>query len=358
MNGCLNLCTVISSPGQPNRAQNSYDKMLLFATIFVTLAVASFASSQLAVVRQDLNLTGFIEKVDLSNGMVVNQSAQEFVFSWPHAEMTSDSNTADIYVVTFPEEYPGPVLYHMDHNLNMIYSWVNTPFTFFDLQYSPEQSAMYGILVTTTYGRVLSNFTLDQANDEITTSELYTLPYMWYVNASSFDPENSRYFALINNFPGFENSTLDQQLVVADFSKDASQVPPQVGLFPIASQNMLVQFVTYSQSLRTLFCAGTTSAGTADVAIMDQESGTVTKRIFSKAATAVGPLMFVPNGAGQNELTVYIQTTTQPAPVWELWALSLQRDGANQAAAVESTRLVSTYTGSDYKFFVNAAVTK
>ena len=331
---------------------------MYFAFILLGLSVFSSSTAQLVVVRQDSNSTGFIEKVDTSSGVVVKEADQQFVFDWPLVEMTSDSNTNDVYVVTYPEGYPGPVLYHLDHNLNMIYSWVNTPYSFFDLQYSPEQSAMYGILVTTTYGRVLSNFTLDQANDEITASELYTLPYMWYVNASSFDPENSRYFALINNFPGFENSTLDQQLVVADFSKDASQVPPQVGLFPIASQNMLVQFVTYSQSLRTLFCAGTTSAGTADVAIMDQESGTVTKRIFSKAATAVGPLMFVPNGAGQNELTVYIQTTTQPAPVWELWALSLQRDGANQAAAVESTRLVSTYTGSDYKFFVNAAVTK
>ena len=315
---------------------------------FVSSCHAGRAANNLVVIRQDSTAKGFIEKVDSSNGLLLKQASTNFVFDWPLVEMTSDSNTEEIYVVTYPEGYPGPVLYHLDHNLNLIYSWVNTAYSFFDLQYSPAQSAMYGILVTTSYGRALSNFTLDQQKDTITTSELYTLPYMWYVNASSFDIENSRYFALINNFPGFENSTLDQQLIVADFSKDASIVAPAVGLFPIKSAGMLVQFVSYSHSLKTLFCAGT-SGGEAHVAVMDDRSGVVTKRIFSKKATAVGPLMYVPNSR-DNQLLVYVQTAVQPA-VWELWSLTLQ-------GQVVSPVLVNTYEGDNYTFFAGATITK
>jgi hypothetical protein len=323
-------------------------------------ATAERSATQLVVIRQDNTSTGFIENVDVTTGIVTKQSKEKFVFDWPLVEMTSDANTEDVYVVTYPEGYPGPVLYHLDHNLNLIYSWVNTAYSFFDLQYSPQQSAMYGILVTTSYGRALSNFTLDQQGDLITASELYTLPYMWYVNASSFDAENSRYFALINNFPGFENSTLDQQLIVADFSKDAKEVAPQVGLFPIASQDMLVQFVTYSHSLRTLFCAGTSRRG-AEVAVMDQESGRVTRRIFSKAATAVGPLMYVPSsahGSKQDQLTVYVQTAVQPEPIWELWALTLQKGTDGSLSQEITSTLINTYRGGDFQFFAGAATTK
>lgn len=325
----------------------------------VVTATVGRSANELVVIRQDNTSTGFIERVDVSTGLVTKQAKDKFVFDWPLVEMTADSNTEEVYVITYPEGYPGPVLYHLDHNLNLIYSWVNTPYSFFDLQYSPKQSAMYGILVTTSYGRALSNFTLDQQGDVITPKELYTLPYMWYVNASSFDAENSRYFALINNFPGFENSTLDQQLIVADFSKNAAEVAPQVGLYPIASQGMLVQFVTYSHSLRTLFCAGTSRQG-AEVAVIDQESGRVTRRIFSKAATAVGPLMYVPaaDKLGHDQLTVYVQTAVQPVPVWELWSLALQRGAEGGLSFEVKPTLINTYTGGDYQFFAGATVTK
>ena len=309
------------------------------------------SGNNLVVTRQDSNNTGHVQLVDVASGSVLTVAEPTFTFSFPHVEMTSDSNTGEVYVVTFPVDAPGPVLYQLDKDLNVIYAWKNVPYSFFDLQFSPKQDTLYGILVTTTYGRVISNFTLDQAADTVTASQLYTLPYMWYVNASSFDPANSRYFALINNFPGFDNSTLDQQLIVADFSQDAAVVAPEVGLFPIQSQGMLVQFVTYSHSLKTLFCAGMKN-GHAEVAILDQLTGTVTKRICQKAATAVGPLMFVPNGAGKNQLTVYVQTAVQPEPVWELWSLTLTHDVSQSVAS----NLVDTYHGDDYKYFAGAAV--
>lgn len=326
----------------------------MFGALFSSVALlgllntsqAGRAANNLVVTRQDASAKGFIEKYDSSTGLLLKTASSSFVFDWPLVEMTHDSNTEEVYVVTYPEAYPGPVLYHLDHNLNLIYAWENTPYSFFDLQYSPAQAAMYGILVTSSYGRALSNFTLDQAKDSITTQELYTLPYMWYVNASSFDAENSRYFALINNFPGFENSTLDQQLIVADFSKDVSVAAPAVGLFPIKSGGMLVQFVTYAHSLKTLFCAGM-KGSEAHVSVIDERTGTVTKSVYSKKATAVGPLMYVPNAA-DNQLTVYVQTSVQPA-VWELW--SIKTTGAGAA-------LVNTYEGDNFTFFAGATVTK
>lgn len=326
----------------------------LFFVLAVSTAVvsASNLANNLVVTRQDSSNAGQIQRVDVSTGSVLEVADPSFVFSFPHVEMTSDSNTGDVYVITFPVDAPGPVLFQLNHDLNVTYTWKNVPYSFFDLQYSPNQKTLYGIKVTTTYGRVLSNFTTNQAADSVTATELYTLPYMWYVNASSFDPANSRYFALINNFPGFENSTLDQQLIVADFSQNIATTQPVVGLFPIDSQNMLVQFVTYSHSLKTLFCAGMTKSGAkqAEVAIMDQTTGTVTKRIFTKPATAVGPLMYVPNGPGRNQLTVYIQTATQPVPVWELWSLTVHGDASTESS------LIATYTGNEFKFFAGAAV--
>lgn len=265
--------------------------------------------------------------------------------------MTSDANTGNVYVVTFPVDAPGPVLYQLDHDLNVTYTWKNVDYSFFDLQYSPLQKTLYGIKVTTTYGRVLSNFVVDQATDSVTATELYTLPYMWYVNASSFDPTNNRYFALINNFPGFDNSTMDQQLIVADFSQGTANLEPSVGLMPIDSQGMLVYFVTYAHGIKTLFCAGM-SKGHAEVAILDQTTGAVTKVVFSKLAFSVGPLMYVPNRLGKSMLTVYVQTAIGAAPHWELWSLTPAEDKSQTV----SSRLVYTYIGNYYEKFAGAAV--
>eukprot|EP00388_Colpodella_angusta_P041362 GDKK01053027.1.p1 GENE.GDKK01053027.1~~GDKK01053027.1.p1 ORF type:complete len:344 (-),score=63.21 GDKK01053027.1:179-1177(-) len=330
--------------------------MIALLSTFVVLGLAASVSARrignnLAVTRQDVNGKGVVQKYDITSGMPLGEDGPSFTFTFPHVEMTSDSNTGNIYVVTFPVDAPGPVLFQLDRDLSTNYTWNNVPYSFFDLQFSPAQDTLYGIKVTTTYGRVLSNFVVDQASDSVTATELYTLPYMWYVNASSFDPANNRYFALINNFPGFENSTLDQQLIVADFSGGAANLNPSVGLFPISSGDMLVQFVTYAHSLKTLFCAGFAHRQ-AQVAIMDQTNGAVTKVVFSVDAVAVGPLMYIPNKFGKSELTVYVQTARGAAPVWQWWALTPAEDGSGAVSA----RLIDTYTGNYYTYFDGAAV--
>lgn len=326
--------------------------MALLLLLSAGLCGLSTAVSNLVVVRQDKTATGYVEKYEIVNGTKVATSAVNFVFDWPLVEMTHDANTDNTYIVTYPEGYPGPVLYQLDSELNLIYAWEKTPYSFFDLQYSPVQSAMYGILVTTTYGRVLSNFTLDQANDLIIASELYTLPYMWYVNASTFDAANSRYFALINNFPGFENSTLDQQLIVADFSQDAKVVAPNVGLFPISSYDLLVQFVAYAPTMKALACAGMNSQG-AQVAYLDETTGKIGRSLFQTNAVAVGPLVSVPtvyiDGTPTDKLLVYVKTANTPVPQWDLWSITLTPQGSSSEFIT-----VETYRGHNFEFFAAA----
>lgn len=326
----------------------------LLSTLVVLGLVASVSArkygNNIVVTHQDVDLKGTVQRYDIIRGGPIGNMGPSFTFTFPHVEMTSDSNTGDIYVVTFPVDAPGPVLYQLDEDLNTTYTWKNVPYSFFDLQFSPEQKTLYGIKVTTTYGRVLSNFVVDQATDSVTATELYTLPYMWYVNASSFDPANNRYFALINNFPGFENSTSDQQLVVADFSGGAANTNPSVGLFPIVSGDLLVHFVTYAHGVQTLFCAGRNDGSRkVEVGILSQTDGSVEKIVYAVDGYAVGPLMYVPNGEF-GELMLYVQTQPGAAPTWQLWALRLGADKTVKA------RLVNTYTGNYYTYFDGIAV--
>ena len=170
--------------------------MIAFLSTLVILGLAASVSARrvgnnLVVTHQDVDLKGLVQKYDITSGMPVSKNGPSFTFSFPHVEMTSDSNTGNIYVVTFPTDAPGPVLFQLDRDLNTTYTWKNVPYSFFDLQFSPAQDTLYGIKVTTTYGRVLSNFVVDQATDSVTATELYTMPYMWYVNIKELVVEYS-----------------------------------------------------------------------------------------------------------------------------------------------------------------------
>jgi hypothetical protein len=336
---------------------------------FASLVKCDEPLKNLVVIRQDTNRVGFFDKISMPSGNVTKEANTKFAFDWPLVEMTSDSNTGEIYTVTYPDGYPGPVLYRMDSDLNLLYSWEHTDYSFFDLQYSPRQDAMYGILVTSSYGRALSNFTLDQENDSITTSELYTLPYMWYVNASTFDADNSRYFALINNFPGFDNSTLDQQLIVADFSQDAATTAPKVDLLPVHTRsslyNYLAVFLSYSSATKTLYSAGLTG-NVAQLVIMGQQTGLVDAVLFSyPGATYVGPLMVVTAASTSSSSTdtdtvsLYVQKTFSPEPEWEQWLLTITypttAQGQGQGSAPKVTaEVIQRFQGNDYAFFSGA----
>lgn len=275
------------------------------------------------IVQQNEATTATVEMRDLLNsGALRFNSSTTFSFRWPLVEMTTNLRNGDIYVISFTSENPGGVLYLFDRKLSLVHAWTKPPFSFFDLQFSESQAALYGILVTTTYGRVLSNFTVSQANDAITATELFTLPYMWYVNASSFDQSTNRYFALINNFPGFENSTLDQQVVVADFSVDISISPPAVTVQPLGGDGTIVQFVSYSAKLKTLFSLGLTKDLRPSFGRINLSDGVVTELVGDSTGLGVGvgtgPL-FVDDKNENVYFFIQAATPLPAVPLWQLW---------------------------------------
>jgi hypothetical protein len=149
----------------------------------VLLASVAMASSAVVVVRQDDSRQGFLEMVCGKSGEVVTNSSLTFPFTWPYVQMSTDAASGLTYLAAFPDGYSYPVLYRLDRDLNVEYAWENNKFTFWDMQYSPTQSTLYGILVTEDfnggmYGRTLSNYTASVVTGEITAVELYTLPYM------------------------------------------------------------------------------------------------------------------------------------------------------------------------------------
>ncbi len=242
------------------------------------ISLGSFAASysNLVAVQQDAAGKGTIETILPSTGEITSKSDISFTFSWPHVQMTAKSDTRDVYIVTFPTDVTGPVLYLLDQKLSLIHSWTATPFSFFDLQYSAIQKTLYGIYVSSTYGRVLTNYTANTNSNEVVGQQLFVLPYMWYVNASSFHTSTCTYFALINNFPGQSNSTSEQQLIVADFSKDISVSEPHVNVFKIQNSSALLQFIAYSAVASKLFYAGIKVYGSViEVGTMDIKTGQV-----------------------------------------------------------------------------------
>ena len=155
---------------------------LWITTIALALSLIS-GSSNIVVVRQEQSRQGFIELVNSSNGEPTLKSGLNFTFAWPYVQMTADTNTDTAYLTAFPDGNSYPVLYKLNSNLELTYSWTHATFTWWDLQYSPLQDTLYGILVTPDanggmYGRTLSNYSFNEQTDIITASKLYELPYM------------------------------------------------------------------------------------------------------------------------------------------------------------------------------------
>jgi hypothetical protein len=159
---------------------------------------------------------GIVQLYDVVTGQFLRQSPLNWQFDWPYVQMTTDTDTQETYIVTYPYAASGPVLYQFDHELNVLNEWNTTTYSFFDLQYSTNAQTLYGIKVTGTYQRTLTNFILE--SNFLTETELYNLPENWYVNASSYDSAADHYFAILNHFSGMPDSTNQQQLLMTDFS--------------------------------------------------------------------------------------------------------------------------------------------
>lgn len=324
--------------------------MLSALTLSLILGVSNADSSNIVVVRQDYSRRGFVEMVDSATGKTV-ESGIDFVFSWPYVQITTDSSSGLTFLTAFPDGCQYPVLYKLSRDLNVIYTWDKAQLTWWDLQYSPLQSTLYGILVTADayggmYGRTLSNYTFDEITGAVTPVQLYTLPYMWYVNASSFDTGKNDYFALINMFPGKPGSTLDQQLVVANFDKDVVYSPPSVALIPISSDDVMLQFIAYSKRQGLLFFAGPSKSGVkkVTVGVLCQEHGKIHAVLYEGyEVEAVGPLVADDDHA---QLLLYVKTLSSPYE-WKLLSFAYSADYSNGATMTE----VNTFSGDMYRSF-------
>jgi len=305
------------------------------------------------VVRQEQSRQGFIELVDSNSGETKLKSSLNFTFGWPYVQMSSDSNSGVSYLTAFPDGNSYPVLHKLNKNLDVVYSWLHGTFTWWDLQYAPVQDTLYGILVTQDlnggmYGRTLSNYTFNEKTDDISAVKLYELPYMWYVNASSFDVVKGTYFALINNFPGKVNSTLDQQIITADFSKDVKVSSPAVALVPITSGDIMMQFVAYSNRRETLYFAGPAKAtpNMVYVGIICPAHGTVKAVLYeAKDVVSVGPLTVDDDN---NQLLLYVKVASSTVNQWKL--LSIPYHGT-------SVTIIKEYEGDSYRSYAAATHT-
>ncbi len=315
--------------------------LVALAMICLTAVNGNFVT-----MRQDSSRNGYFDLIDSVTGEVLRHSSEApIIFGWPYCEMTSDQAGQRVFATIFPDNSNNSVLYQLDSSLNFEHIYPNTDYWFFDLQYSPKQQTLYGIKVTSTYGRVISNFALPAVDtDPLVATELITMPYMWYVNASTFDDENSRYFSLLNYFPGHPESVLDQKLVVA--SMDYTRVPTDYAILDMASASSkhgIVQFITFSKRTQQLYFASVTQdLSTVYVGILSQKTAEIKLILARFSAFSVGPLTVDDH---EGILTVFIKP--EQGAAWTLYEVKLDR--------VSPTRAVKTYNHDMFTVFDGVA---
>ena len=188
-------------------------RVLLLSVL--ALASLSLVSSKFFAILQDSSGTASFSIFD-DAGVVLQNASTHFVFPFPLIETTADPVHKQIYVIGYPKGVDGAALYVFDAELNILSSDVSKTVEYFDLQYSAAQNTLYGIAVNGKYGRILSNFFTLGSN--VSYRPIQALPYMWYVNASSYNTKGNIYYGLLNNFPHQPNSTAAQKLAVGNFS--------------------------------------------------------------------------------------------------------------------------------------------
>lgn len=324
----------------------------VLSLLTLALPAALAASSGLVATRQDPSRVAHVQLMNSSSGAVVAESELSFSFSWPYVQMTADAAAGTTYLTAFPDGASYPSLFVLDRDLVEIARLEQADFTWWDLQSAPLQDTLYGIMVTQDfnggmYGRTLSNYTYRAAEGALwlEPQQLYTLPYMWYVNASSFDQASNTYFALINNFPGHENSTTDQKLAVCAFGEPMGTADPADGeeavlLLDLDLGDVMAQFVAFSGATGELFFSGPSKVPgvqSVTVGVVCQEHGKVERVLFEGGGvSAVGPLVA---DDAQRRLLFFVQRASDGC--WDLMAAGY--------AGVGPAELVATYSPDDYR---------
>ncbi len=214
--------------------------LLLFV---LALAALSPVSSKFFAILQDASGSATFNIFD-DSGVVLHSSSTHFVFPFPLIETTADPVHKLIYVIAYPKGEDGAALYVFDARLNLASSHVSKAVEYFDLQYSAAQNTLFGIAVNGTYGRILSNFLTLGSN--VSYRPIQALPYMWYVNASSYNIKADIYYGLLNNFPHQPNSTTAQKLAVGNFSSAHSSALFADLVFTSLGAKPAIHFISFS----------------------------------------------------------------------------------------------------------------
>eukprot|EP00048_Salpingoeca_helianthica_P017736 m.238799 g.238799 ORF g.238799 m.238799 type:complete len:312 (+) comp22035_c0_seq1:76-1011(+) len=307
----------------------------LLCVLLSVFFVAQVSANSFAIFRDAQGVASLSLVND--EGVITKNSSLHFTFPFPLVETTVDQAHRRIYIIAFPKNVAGAQLYILDEQLNVVFSGVSQTVTYFDLQYSPGQDAIYGIAVNGTYGRVLSNFTL---NSTVTYRPLQALPYMWYVNASTYDSKTNTYYGLLNYFPGHPNSTLAQKLAVGNFSSPRANTEFVDLTVGSAAYNVTVHFIVWSSPAQTLYGLAQLDTTTVALVIIDPITGLCVAVGLVRDATT-GPLIASPT---EPVLYAWIHTTTGARvfgrfdlTLFEFEPLEAYTDGSITAAAAPVT---------------------
>ena len=191
--------------------------------LLALVVMCCLASDELGVlVIRQVESEALVSQVSAITGSVMATSNVSWDYTAPLVEATYDTRHHWYYVVTYPnpaqlspESGSGASVYVFDEDLHLVKLYEPKVLPLFDLQWNARDETLYGIAVTSQYGRTLSRFLLVD-DHTITATHLLVLPYMWYVNASTFafSKETSpTYYGLLNNFSGQHNSTAAQKLM-------------------------------------------------------------------------------------------------------------------------------------------------
>ena len=321
------------------------------------LAVNAYMPNYVVVTRQNEDNVGFIETFNAeSGGGAVLASNISFSFKWPYIQMNTNTNTDKVYALTIPDDNI-PRLYELSsgaYSLTQTGLWTIEDGTIiFDLQSSEQKDTLFGIKVTGQYQRTLSGIQLLE-NNEVKITELYDLPEYWYVNASSYNGAADVYYALINNFPGREESTLEQQILIVDFAdcEVGSATPkPEANLVTVKNGNFgQLQFIAYYE--RYLFGAGINlDNNIAFVTVVDQATGDLADINFQKEGiTEVGPLVTHSNhGTTGYHMTLFVK---RGGGGWVQYYLTYNSNSQTINVVQEERE----YQGTEYKYFAAGTV--
>lgn len=262
--------------------------------LLLLVAVHACAANFFALLQDASGVASFA--VFDESGNQLYSASQHFPFRFPLAEATFNVKEQHVYLITYPTDTNVASLYIMDSKMQLVALKQSKDVGYFDLQYSNSQDTFYGIFVSSTYGRMLSEFDLSQS--DVVHRSIQSLPYMWYVNASTFDQDSNRYFGLLNNFPNKANSTAAQKLAVGDFDQKPGSVA-FLDLAMTAQPSSVIHFIAWSSVSSELYGLAQRDSKSISFVKIDPSTGKYTVLL------TVGPFIAGPIFAGEWDSTLF-----------------------------------------------------